>query len=278
MNIQVDIGNSRIKRGIPLPSGGYEVGFLDVPPKGKGIDSDNFLRHLLRWETMFLFCEGVPPNEDTLTMDVHPTPITWLIAPTGSFPWQELKTEILKVRPRDKFKIVTQKKIPLKIDVDSPDKIGIDRLLAAFAAVKKYGDSPMLIVDAGSAITVDVVQSETFCGGAILPGITALSETYPKISKKLPLVALPDPFLTTRPVYPGKNTKNAIHNGLYWGTIGAIRQCYEMRFPRKDNARLILTGGDAQYLLPGLVQVIPSRRIRYNDDLVLEGIHRCFEE
>jgi len=268
-NVAVDIGNTRLKCGILSPNGEGEVNFVPLPPKGERL-SECALRQLFWWESL--------SDADVLTEDVYPEPLTWRIAQTGSFTWQELKAEVLKVRPRDKFKVVTRQHVPLKIDVDSPQKVGIDRLLAAFAAVKKYGDVPMLIVDAGSALTVDVVQDQTFCGGALLPGLVAQSESYPKISAKLPTVSIPDPFLTTRPVYPGRNTQDAIHNGLYWGTTGAIRQFYAMFFSnnsKKRTALLILTGGDADYLRPGLTQVIPFRRIKHHDALVLEGINLC---
>jgi len=248
MNIAVDIGNTRVKCGVFFSGKVGETRFLRIPPKGK------------EFSELTTGCPG---------------PITWQIAQTGSFSWQELKAEILKIRPRDKFKIVTRRQIPLEIDVDFPQKVGIDRLLAAFAATEKYGDSPMLVVDAGSAITIDVVRDRTFCGGAILPGLVALSETYPKISEKLPLVRMP---CEAPPIYPGRNTKDAVHSGLYWGTIGAIRQFYEKVCTDKKNVLLILTGGDAPCLLRGLSQVIPARRTKHHEFLVLEGINRCFSE
>jgi len=260
MNIAVDIGNSRLKRGIFFPDGDCEVANLPIPTK---IDGDSFLHRLLQWKS----------SGKVLTIDIHPKPITWRVASTGSFSWNLLKMAILDARPQDKFKTIARKHIPLKIDVDTPDKVGIDRLLAAFAATKKYGDSPMLVVDAGSAITVDVVQNGIFCGGAILPGLTAMSETYPKISEKLPLVPLSS---KTEPSYPGKNTEDAIRNGIYWGVIGTIRQFYEMAFLQKD-AFLILTGGDSGSLESGLRGFFP-RQMKCEDHLVLEGIHRCFAE
>ena len=250
-NITVDIGNTRIKYGMVLPDGTEEFHALPIPPKKEQLDP---------------------------LAAVSPLPVTWWIAPTGTFPCQELQAKILKVRPNDQFKILTRLHIPLKVNVDFPEKVGIDRLLAAFAATEKFGDSPMLIIDAGTAITVDVVQDQTFYGGAILPGLAILSETYPKISGKLPLVSVADSFLKTQPLYPGKNTEDAILNGLYWGTIGAIRQFYEMRFPQRENARLILTGGDAEYLFPGLTQVLPAQQIEYVEGLVWQGIKRCIEE
>ena len=258
MHIAVDIGNTCLKCsvlhsekvGVPIT--------LRIPSRGTRL-SKSFLRDLL-----------------CLTMtDGYRLPMTWRIAPTGRFPWQVLQEEILKIRPRDQFKIITRKQIPLKIDVDAPKNVGVDRLLAAFGATKRYNDWTMLIVDAGTAITIDVVQDQTFCGGAILPGLTTMSETYPKISEKLPLVPIPEYRDEQEPpVYPYKNTEDAIRHGIYWGVVGAIRQFYEMRF---TDTRLILTGGDANYLHPGLARVIPQRVV-LSSNLVLEGIHQCFSK
>jgi len=250
MNIAVDIGNTCVKCFLLLSSGESEVHALHIPLR------EGILRELTAG---------------------FPEPITWRIAQTGSLSWQEIKAEVCKVRPYDRFKVVARQHIPLKIDVDAPQRIGIDRLLAAFAAVEKYGDVPMLVVDAGSAITVDVVLNRTFCGGAILPGLFAQSGIYPKISNKLPLLTLADLFSTARPVYPGRNTKDALRNGIYWGTVGAIRQFYDMFCPQTKDALLILTGGDAEYLLPGFAHVIPPSQIEHHAALVLEGINRCFE-
>ena len=244
MNIAVDIGNTRLKCGFFPHNGVAEVHFLRIPPNKEEFDK---------------------------LMAAYPQPLTWWIAQTGGFHWRSLKAAILNARSLDKFEIMTRRQIPLKTDVDLPQKVGIDRLLAALAATGKYGDTPMLLVDAGSAITVDVVQHRTFCGGAILPGIVAAAKVLPQISEKLPLVSISDRCSAVRPAYPGKNTKDAIHNGIYWGTIGAIRQFYEMFAPRTK--RLILTGGNARYLLPGLSQVISSCRIMHHDTLVLEGIN-----
>jgi len=258
MNIAVDIGNTRLKRGIFSPGENCEVANLPVPIE---IDAEPFLRRLLWWESA----------GKMLTTDIHPEPIIWQVAPIGSFSWNMLKVAVLDARPHDQFNIITRQHIPLAVDVDFPEKVGIDRLLAAFAATEKYGDSPMLVVDAGSAVTVDVVRDRTFCGGAILPGLAALSATYPKISTNLPLVPIPDSPSKTSPIYPGKNTNDAIYSGLYWGTIGAIRQFYGML--RESNPLLILTGGDAEYLLPGLAKEIAAPQL--NSHLVLEGIHGC---
>jgi type III pantothenate kinase len=273
MNIAVDIGNTSIKFGVFSPDGGDEmVGHWRMPTDETGWINKVFLKTMT--------CLGMLTNKVTPLSpwapgmaDLYPEPLTWRIAQTGTFPLQQFKKEILELRPDDQFKTLTRKKIALKIDVDAPEKVGIDRLLAAFSAVKKYRDAPMLVVDVGSAITADVIENQTFCGGAILPGLTALSETFPRISAKLPKIGH-DAITKTELVYPGGDTKSAVFNGIYWGTIGAIRQFYAMS-PEKEDTLLILTGGDAAFFLPGLSRMIPAGRIIHHDTLVLEGINLC---
>jgi len=261
MNIAVDIGNSRMKCGIFFPNGVRKVTANPIL-QGTRIDEE-FVRNMIQWKTL---------SETELR-----TPFTWRIAQTGSFPWKKVQKEILRTRPHDRFEMLTYQQIPLKMDVDSPEKVGLDRLLAAFMAVQSCGDAPMLVVDAGTAITIDVVQNRTFCGGAIVPGFFAQSETYPRVSAKLPVVQWSYSF-AMKLASPGKNTEDAVHNGLYWGTIGTIRLFYEMFFPQKRNVLLILTGGDAEFLVPGLIRVLSMEKIKYHPALVLEGIHDCFEE
>ena len=276
MNIAADIGNTRLKCAVFFPAERRAEGFVfPLLPMEEAVDKNALLRQLLGWKVL-------PDNDASsgkmVSIGLYPEPITWWMAPTGSFSWKTFQSLILQMRPSDQFKTVTRQLIPLKMDVDSPDHVGIDRLLAALAATKHYGDLPMLIVDAGTAITVDVVQNQTFCGGAILPGLTVQAESYPRISNRLPFIPAPLAFAETESVYPGKNTEDAILAGIYWGTVGAIRQLYEKAFSRRKNTRLILTGGDAVYLLPGLMQVISSQRMECHDMLVLEGVYECFAE
>ena len=275
MIIAVDIGNTNLKCAASFDDTESEFRFWTIPTQNSkendGLE-DFVAEKLLRW--------GATTDKGRLMPYVHPKPIHWQMIQTGKLDWQKLKTEILKIRPKDKFKLVTRRQIPIDIYVDSPDKVGIDRLLAAYAAVRHYGDSPMLIVDAGSAVTVDIVYDRIFQGGAILPGLTALANVCPHISARLPKVLIPEYPAScgaAPPIYPGKNTEDAIQCGLYWGTVGAIRQFYSMTaaspaMTRSKKLRLLVTGGDAEYLLTGLVCVIPRELMSHHEGLALEGM------
>ena len=266
MLIAVDIGNTNLNTLTCLPGGDAFHRSWNIPPDTGNVD-DFVLQRLLRIES--------PTGIVELKAHSYPKPATWRMIQTGKFDWNILKTAILRHRPKDKFKLITHKQIPIKMDVDYPEKVGLDRLIAAFAALLNYGPGPMLVVDAGSAITIDVVQNGTFRGGAILPGLSCLAQVYPQISKKLPKVPIPDfseAHKAKLPAYPGRNTEDAILNGMYWGTIGAIGQFYDWTHTQADELRLILTGGDAEYLLRGLNTVIPPEQIEFCDTLVVEGI------
>lgn len=280
-NIAVDIGNTRLKCSV-LVSGAPVGTSVALPlPKGNRV-SKKFVSNLSsivrEWEDWEKWVWDNPKKDPIESGNCKQ--FTWLIAQTGSFSWRVLKTEILKIRPNDQFTVITRQQIPVNIDVDFPEKVGMDRLLAAATAVKRFGNVPMLVVDAGTAVTIDVVQNGTFCGGAILPGMQVLAKTYPKISGPLPVVAIPGGTEKHRcmlPHFPGKNTEDAIHSGIYWGTIGAISQYCSMFFSKKKDYRIILTGGDAPYLLTGLQKTMSSVPMIHVEWLVLEGIHQIFE-
>ena len=104
--------------------------------------------------------------------------------------------------------------------------MGIDRIVAC-AAVENA-----IIVDAGSAVTVDVIKNRSFVGGFIYPGIAAMQKTYENIS---PALAYSFNFECDFDIMP-KNSQDAISYG-YLKTL----HCEVM----SHNLPIVLTGGDA---------------------------------
>lgn len=113
--------------------------------------------------------------------------------------------------------------------------MGIDRVMACEAVENG------LVVDAGSAVTVDVVRSGTFEGGFILPGVRALEEAYARISPKLACSFNFDVRLDKMP----KNTRDAIS----YGALGLLAKEVE-----GYGLPVYLTGGDASALTPLFAQ------------------------
>lgn len=216
-------------------------------------------------------------------------PICWNVARTGSFPWNDFQEEMARCRPQDRFSEISWENVPISCDVDFPEKVGIDRILAAYAVRRRLSDQARfegnfrsLIVDVGSAITVDLLNSEgIFAGGAILPGLNAVSESLAGISARLPRLATED---ITFAVYPGKNTEEALAAGIYWGAVGAICQFYRIVQTTLLDAELpsripiFLTGGDAERLQAGLALFVEPEQLMSIPDLVLSGIALAVRE
>jgi len=153
--------------------------------------------------------------------------------------------------------------IPMETAVERPERVGADRLLAALGAWR-IGGGPLVVVDVGTATTVDAVDGQgRFLGGAILPGPSMGAWALKARTAALPEVGL------NGPVEPlGRNTEQAIRSGLLFGSAGAVeRLVAEQKRMLGGQARVVGTGGGLGYLLPLLACVDEVR-----DNLVLEGL------
>jgi type III pantothenate kinase len=159
--------------------------------------------------------------------------------------------------------------LPLRINVESPDKVGIDRLLDAVAAnVLRPPREAVVIVDAGTATTIDLVSAEgTFEGGAILPGIELGARALHQYTALLPLIDVPE--LLAASVHPlGRNTREAIGSGLWFGQIGAIRELiFQLEQSTVSPVQIFVTGGSGRRLAPAL-----RSDARFEPDLALCGL------
>ncbi|HUG90718.1 MAG TPA: type III pantothenate kinase [Planctomycetaceae bacterium] len=136
---------------------------------------------------------------------------------------------VLDAWPRDQWPapLVLEDPSPLPIDirVDEPRKVGIDRVLNAVAAnVVRPAGRPAVIVDCGTATTVDAVSAAgAFEGGAILAGLELAARSLHEYTARLPLVSM-DELATGAPDAIGRHTRAAIASGVVWGQVGAIRE------------------------------------------------------
>lgn len=161
--------------------------------------------------------------------------------------------------------IANSEEFPLSIHVDEPRRVGIDRLLNAVAVNELRGaNRPAVIVDSGTATTVDVVSVDgAFEGGAILPGLALSAKALHEYTALLPLVsvlelgqATPDPL--------GRNTRAAIRSGLFWGQLGAVKELIERQV--SSDAEIFVTGGGGALLAEHLP------RARFEPHLPLQGL------
>jgi len=162
--------------------------------------------------------------------------------------------------------------IRLPVMVDTPETVGLDRLLNALAARSRLPPgTPAVIVDAGSAVTVDLLSAEgAFAGGSIFPGLRLMSEALHDFTAQLPLVKATG-YPTT---VPGRSTPTAIAAGIHWACVGGVMALIRelsMAVPSPEPLEVFITGGDASVIAPDLTdrelfryQVVPL--------LTLEGI------
>ncbi|MDR2472347.1 MAG: type III pantothenate kinase [Tannerella sp.] len=134
--------------------------------------------------------------------------------------------------------------LPIAIDYNTVDTLGKDRIAAAVGAAFMKPDVNLLIIDAGTAVTFDIVEaSGRFIGGNISPGMNMRFKALNHYTAGLPSVSPKDdvPFI-------GNSTESAISagvvNGMIFeidGYIDTVKQKY------KDGILVFLTGGDAKY-------------------------------
>ena len=233
--IAVDIGNSRVKFGRYSKSGIDSSGGLPQP--GQVIIENS-------------------PKFQQLELGLREEPLEagteWLISSVNDESLSVLSQWLCENRPKDSVKILSQRNIRMPVEVDEPEKVGLDRLCNALAAVcLTKRNEPVLIVDLGSAVTLDMVSGDgRFLGGAIMPGFRASAFALQKISHSLPVVEADD---LRFPAYPGRNTEVAVEAGLFWGMVGAIRQFLAFAQEGHEQALLLLTGGDAFPVLEALL-------------------------
>jgi type III pantothenate kinase len=159
--------------------------------------------------------------------------------------------------------------LPLRTNVDIPDHVGVDRLLDAVAAnLLRSPDQPAIIIDSGTATTVNAVSAGgVFEGGAILPGLALQARSLHEYTALLPLVDVQS--LAANPVGAvGRNTHGAIKSGIWFGQVGAIREL-TARFANSFGRPplLLVTGGMGRWLTPAL-----GEEFRFEPDLALRGL------
>lgn len=205
------------------------------------------------------------PSEPAACQRLEPwlpsEPVVWCVASVCRPLEAALANWIADRRPADRYLRLTNDRVPIEIRVDQPERVGTDRLVAALAAdALRTAERAAIVIDAGSAITVDLVAADgAFEGGAILPGFAMMATALAQQTDQLPLIE-PDDWLQTPPVV-GKSTVQAIRSGLFWSHVGAVRELVNRITDELDAPpELFVAGGDAetiaQFLEPA-AQVVP---------------------
>ena len=217
-NVVVDVGNTRIKWGLCGAGGVLRTASLADDP-------DEWDRQLAAWplDGNAWVLAGVQPRRGERLRD-------WLEA-------REQKVVVLAGAAN----------LPLDVNLEHPDRAGIDRLLNAVAAKARLAPGRgAVLMDAGSAVTADWLdESHTFQGGCIFPGLDLMAEALHRYTALLPRVAVTPPV----PALPGKSTVPAMQAGLFLAVSGGIREAVRLYSERATAPpQVFFTGGQAPLL------------------------------
>jgi type III pantothenate kinase len=150
-----------------------------------------------------------------------------------------------------------------------PGRLGVDRWVAMIGA-RAQCTSTCLIVDAGTAVTIDALSADgRHLGGQILPGLMVMADALGKNTSDLPksrrsvsvVAGLPDPF--------ARSTAAAIAQGAIGAVAGAIERAVRALEQQGLSPAILLTGGDA-----ALIQQSLATTVELRPNLVLEGLAR----
>lgn len=163
------------------------------------------------------------------------------------------------------IEMIRASSIPEKmLDYDTPETLGIDRFLACLGAFS-LSNSTVIVVDAGSACTIDLMTSDSvFRGGVIMPGLGILHNS---VRNQLP--ELPDVERQIPARWPGKSTVQSLEWGINGTFLMALKGFLKKYQKEGGEAAIWLTGGDSEFLFQSLRDEFPVQRNSY---LLPEGM------
>ena len=154
--------------------------------------------------------------------------------------------------------------IPIKNLYATPETLGKDRLAGVIGAASIFPNSDILVIDAGTCITYDIIDAHgKYYGGNILPGLNMRFKALHNFTDRLPMLHR-EPLET----HVGDSTASSMQTGVQYGIV------YEMKgFINKYNEiypdlRILITGGDASFFVSQM-----ENQIFAVPDLVLMGLN-----
>ena len=247
--IVVDLGNSRLKWAL-LDEAGVLGSTVSMP-----------LDDPTRWAVVYDVWHRRLPG-----------PSVWAVSTVNPPLAERLEKFLAERRPAEVRWFRTAADAPIPKDVEGAETGGSDRALAALGALKLLGvGRPILVVMCGTAITVErVTAAGVWQGGAIAMGLGLCARALHDYTAQLPLIEDLGP---ESPSW-GRGTEDSLTAGVFWGTVGAVRELLKRQEADLDGPpRIVWAGGDTSLLAPAVegpdALVVP--------DLVLRGlVHAAF--
>ena len=163
-----------------------------------------------------------------------------------------------------------QTKIPLKNLYKSPKTLGKDRIASTVGAWELFKNTNLLIVDAGTSITYDLLTADgEYLGGGISPGIEMRFKALHTFTGKLPLV---QPEWDKPPPLVGNTTESSILTGVQHAVLCEVDGMIDQYKQQFSDLKIIVTGGDHNYFDKYL-----KNNIFAAPNLVLTGLKKILD-
>ena len=183
--------------------------------------------------------------------------------------FNSVRTGVIKVIGKQPMVVGPGVKTGLNIHMDVPSQVGSDRIVIAVAALAEY-QAPLVLMDLGTATTIEVVEPENhYMGGIIFPGVKLSLDALTSRAAQLPGISLDKPKHVI-----GKNTVDCMRSGMLYGTAAMIDGLIErMEEELGHPSTLIATGGMAQFITP-----LCKHKIILEKDLLLKGLNIIYKK
>lgn len=216
-----------------------------------GIQVSHILEERLSTETLEHLLNDLKPTAAILSSTAAERP--------------ELRKQLMDLLPF--VHLTHETPVPFQNAYATPETLGRDRI-AAIAGVRNHvADGAALVVDTGTCVTYDLLDSsDVYHGGAIAPGIRLRLNAMHTFTARLPLVDW-DASSTVKLI--GDSTENSLLSGAVLGAAAEIDSIAARYAERFDNLHVLLTGGDALALQASL-----KSRIFAVPNLVAEGLNK----
>lgn len=187
------------------------------------------------------------------------------VVPTLNFPLRKMAATYFQIEPLF-IDAATPTGMPIRYD--NPMDVGADRIADGVAALAKYG-RPCVVVDFGTATTLDVISKEgEYLGGIIAPGIAISAEALFLRAAKLPRVDIAHPSSVI-----GTSTVSSIQSGLYYGYISLVDGLLERLLTELGEQTKVIATGGLSHLIGRASKYIQT----IDDNLTLEGMRLIYE-
>ena len=196
--------------------------------------------------------------------DIHDSIISSVVPPVFNSVW----AGVYKMTGRRPMVVEADMDTGLEICLDVPSQVGADRIVIAVAALTKY-KAPLILIDMGTATTIEVVEPENrYVGGVIIPGVRISMDALTSRTAQLPGISLDRPGKVV-----AKNTVACMRSGIMYGTAAMLDGMIDLIGQELGHeSTIIATGGLAQFVIP-----LCRHEILLEKDLLLRGLYTLYK-